>query len=122
VNCKKEALDSICRDYNKDLLSVKCMPHAEHVAQIILEVISYNDVFLPITDTCFINISSTGSFKINDPFAIHLKNLEKTQRDNLIRDITMKIMKCILPASAEVRYPLMGYNFAQYKNKKIETL
>lgn len=96
ISCKKNALEKIVQDFSKDLLSIKCVPHNEHAAQIILEIITYNDVFLPLTDTCFVNISSAGSCNIVDPYNVHLKNADKYRHENLVRSITMNIMKCIL--------------------------
>jgi hypothetical protein len=92
IYSNRDSIENIRRSYNKDISSIDIINNSEYAAQIKMAFITFNDVYLPITDDCYLNIFSNGSYEFIDRNLPNLNYYERTVRNNVTSKIISEIM------------------------------
>ncbi len=97
IYSKHDSIENIRQEYVKDISSIDIIKVDGLAAQIRINVITYNDVYLPITDDCYLEIFANGTYEMTD-FNLRLLNRnDKLVRTKLINKLISQIMSCINP-------------------------
>jgi len=95
IYSKRDSIEKLRQEYAKYVSSIDIVKVDELAAQIRINIITYNDVYLPITDDCFIEVFANGSYEMSD-FNLRLLNYtDRLARTNLVNKLTRQIMSCI---------------------------
>lgn len=95
IYSKRDSIEKIRQGYLKDISSIDILKNEELAAQIRIRIIMHNDVYLPITDDCYVKIFTNGSYEMTDVNLLSLSYNERHTRTALINNIISKIMSCI---------------------------
>jgi hypothetical protein len=95
IYSRRDSIDKIVLENAKDISSIDIIKVGELAAQIRINIITYNDVYLPVTDDCYLEIFENGSYQMSD-FNLRLLNYtDRLSRTNLINKLITQIMSCI---------------------------
>jgi hypothetical protein len=92
VYSSRELIEKLRQGYLKDIDSIKIVKIEGCAAELHINVIISNDVYLPITDTCHVKIFENGTFIVTDYNLRNLNRLDKIYRSNLVEKFTGEIM------------------------------
>jgi hypothetical protein len=95
IYSKRDSIEKIRQEYVKDIASIDIIKIDTLAAQIKINIIVYNDVYLPVTDDCYLEIFANGSYTLTDFTLRALNREDKLIRKNLIDKLISQIMSCI---------------------------
>ena len=95
IYSKRDSIEKIRQEYAKDVSSIDIVKIDSIAAQIKINIIVYNDVYLPVTDDCYLEIFKNGSYEMTDFTLRALNREDKLIRKNLIDKLISQIMSCI---------------------------
>jgi hypothetical protein len=92
IYSKRELITKIAQGYVKDIASIDILKTEGLAAKLSINIIAFNDVYLPITDACYLDIFENGKFSVTDYNLRNLNHLDKIYRTNLVAKIVSEIM------------------------------
>lgn len=95
IYSKRNSIEKLRQEYTKDVASIDIVKIDTLAAQIRISVIIYNDVYLPVTDDCYLEIFANGSYEMTDFNLRTLRYSDRLARTTLINKLISQIMSCI---------------------------
>ena len=97
IYSKRDSIEKIRQEYVKDISSIDIVKIDTLAAQIRINIITYNDVYLPITDDCYLEVFANGSYEMTDFNLRSLSYKDRVARTTLINKLISQIMSCVDP-------------------------
>jgi hypothetical protein len=95
IYSKRDSIEKLRQEYAKDVSSIDIVKNEGCVAQIRMNIIVYNDVYLPVTDECYHDVFTNGSYTLTDVNLRTLSYQDRRTRTTLINKLISQIMSCI---------------------------
>lgn len=97
IYSKRDSIEKLRQEYAKDISCIDIVKIEELAAQIRINIIVYNDVYLPVTDDCYLEVFANGSYEMTDFNLRTLSYQDRRTRTTLINKLISQIMSCIDP-------------------------